>query len=346
MEQIAALLKEHIDSHPGLETVDAVKFLFQSYLGPEHLVPSEPASLTRLEEELAQCGPDFGQPLTQPLGNGLCRLNLRPSQTAGLSPATLNRLFFLTARQFRGDRAAFEGALDQVRDFCLPGWPDFPADYLRRGCPAVRHSSAYRARYRPAYRVVLARFGALVPILAAIDRELARRDQVRLAIDGPCASGKSTLARTLADIYGCPVVHMDDFFLRPHQRTPQRLEEPGGNVDYERFDAQVLSPLCRNEAVRYRPWRCRTGDLGPEIVIPPAPLAVFEGSYSLRPDLRERYHLRIWTQAPWDTRLERIAQRGPGCTDRFRQVWIPLEDRYFAACRVKECCQLVWNGDH
>ena len=346
MEQIAALLKEHIDSHPGLETVDAVKFLFQSYLGPEHLVPSEPASLTRLEEELAQCGPDFGQPLTQPLGNGLCRLNLRPSQTAGLSPATLNRLFFLTARQFRGDRAAFEGALDQVRDFCLPGWPDFPADYRRRGCPAVRHSSAYRARYRPAYRVVLARFGALVPILAAIDRELARRDQVRLAIDGPCASGKSTLARTLADIYACPVIHMDDFFLQPHQRTPQRLEEPGGNVDYERFDAQVLSPLCRNEAARYRPWRCRTGDLGPELVIPPAPLVVFEGSYSLRPDLRERYHLRIWTQAPWDIRLERIAQRGPGCTDRFRQVWIPLEDRYFAACQVKECCQLVWNGDN
>ena len=210
----------------------------------------------------------------------------------------------------------------------------------------MRHSSAYRARYRPAYRVVLARFGALVPILAAIDREMARREHVRLAIDGPCASGKSTLAKTLADIYRCPVVHMDDFFLRPHQRTPQRLEEPGGNVDYERFDAQVLSPLCRNEAARYRPWRCRTGDLGPEIVIPPAPLAVFEGSYSLRPDLRERYHLRIWTQAPWDTRLERIAQRGPGCTDRFRQVWIPLEDRYFAACRVKECCQLVWNGDN
>ena len=96
-------------------------------------------------------------------------------------------------------------------------------------------------------------------------------------------------------------------------------------MDYERFDAQVLSPLCRNEAARYRPWRCRTGDLGPEIVIPPASLAVFEGSYSLRPDLRERYHLRIWTQAPWDTRLE---------------------DRYFAACQVKECCQLVWNGDN
>ena len=66
MEQIAALLKEHVDNHPGLETVDAVKFLYQSYLGPGHLVPSEAASLARLEEELVQCGPDFGEPLTQP----------------------------------------------------------------------------------------------------------------------------------------------------------------------------------------------------------------------------------------------------------------------------------------
>lgn len=346
MEQIAALLKEHVDNHPGLETVDAVKFLYQSYLGPGHLVPSEAASLARLEEELVQCGPDFGEPLTQPLGNGLCRLNLRTSQKAGLSPVTLNRLFFLTAQQVQGDRVAFEGALNQVRDLKLPGSERFLADYRRQGCPAVGHSSAYRERYRPAYRVVLARFGALAPILAAIDREMARRDHVRLAIDGPCASGKSTLAKTLADIYRCPVVHMDDFFLQPHQRTPERLAQPGGNVDYERFDAQVLSPLYRNEAARYRPWRCRTGDLGPEITLCPTPLMVFEGSYSLRPDLRERYHLRIWTEAPWETRLERIAQRGPGCTARFQQVWIPLEDRYFAACQVKECCQLVWNGDN
>lgn len=86
MEQIAALLKEHVDNHPGLETVDAVKFLYQSYLGPGHLVPSESASLARLTEELKQCGPDFGEFLTQPLGNGLCRLNLRPSPESGPLP--------------------------------------------------------------------------------------------------------------------------------------------------------------------------------------------------------------------------------------------------------------------
>jgi hypothetical protein len=29
--------------------------------------------------------------------------------------------------------------------------------------------------------------------------------------------------------------HTDDFFLQPHQRTRERLESVGGNIDYERF---------------------------------------------------------------------------------------------------------------
>ena len=34
-----------------------------------------------------------------------------------------------------------------------------------------------------------------------------------IAIDGRCASGKTTLARELAERLGAGVIHMDDFFL-------------------------------------------------------------------------------------------------------------------------------------
>ena len=42
---------------------------------------------------------------------------------------------------------------------------------------------------------------------------LSQQDQVIIAIDGKCTSGKTTLASKLAEIYDCNVFHMDDFFL-------------------------------------------------------------------------------------------------------------------------------------
>ena len=185
----------------------------------------------------------------------------------------------------------------------------------------------------------------LLPLLAAIDRLTAQGKPVRVALDGPCASGKSTLGAALAQLYACPLLHMDDFFLRPEQRTPERLAEPGGNVDYERFFQQVLLPLCQGREARFRPWQCRVGDFGLPVTSLPTPLTVVEGSYSLHPGLREHYQLRVWVEAPWPVRLERLEQRGgPGCVQRFLERWIPLEDRYFAACKVKECCQIQYTG--
>lgn len=170
---------------------------------------------------------------------------------------------------------------------------------------------------------------------------LSVHSQIRVAIDGPCASGKSTLGQSLARTFSCPLIHMDDFFLRPDQRTPTRLAEPGGNVDYERFDREVLSPLCAGGTARYRPWRCHSETFGPEITVAPCPLVIIEGSYSLRRELRDRYHLRIWLEAPWEVRRNRLLERGgPGCLARFEQLWIPLENRYFSVCKVPECCHI------
>ena len=62
------------------------------------------------------------------------------------------------------------------------------------------------------------------------------------AIDGRCASGKTTAAELLQKQFGWTVVHADDFFLRPEQRTPERYAEPGGNLDRERLREEVLLP--------------------------------------------------------------------------------------------------------
>jgi len=98
---------------------------------------------------------------------------------------------------------------------------------------------------------------------------LKKQDSIIVAIDGSCTAGKSTLALALAGEYDCNLIHMDDFFLRPEQRTPERLAETGGNVDYERFLSEVLIPLKAGEAFSYRPYDCSTGSLKQEVAVMP-----------------------------------------------------------------------------
>ena len=56
-----------------------------------------------------------------------------------------------------------------------------------------------------------------------------------VAIDGRCGSGKTTVAGVLGKRLDAVVFHMDDFYLQKHQRIEERYNEPGGNVDRERW---------------------------------------------------------------------------------------------------------------
>lgn len=347
MDTLAQLLQEHFDNYPNMEIQDAVKFLYQSHMGPGHLIADESAAMTRLNAEWDST-PDI--PRSRPyesIGNGLCRFYISCCKGIGLSPKTLHSLFCLTANTWVSDPASLENSLELL--YALP----FPKEEIDRyltqyradGYPMVSHSDRYRQLYSPAYRIVRQEYAKLLPILCSVDALMAETDCVRLAIDGPCASGKSTLGRLLAQIYHCPLFSMDDFFLRPEQRTRNRLTEPGGNVDYERFDREVLSPLCKQEPVIYRRWDCHLQEFAPARKIEPAPLVIVEGSYALRPDFRDRYHLRIWAEAPWEIRRQRLLNRdGPEMMKHFQSLWIPMEDRYFSTCQVKECCHFVWDG--
>lgn len=342
------LLRAHFDAHPRMEIRDALKFLHQRHMGPGHLIRDEAAVRRRLEDEWHGVEADPAAPLAETLGNGLCRLDLAACKGRGLSPETVFRLFLLTARKVKPDRAGLEKDLDLVYGLPFPEAEVRAAleRYRAAGCPMLSHSGTYRAAYAPAYRVVLQRYVSWLPLLSAAEGLRAERPPALIAVDGPCASGKTTLGADLAEILGCPVVHMDDFFLRPEQRTPARLDTPGGNIDWERFRAEVLLPLKGEGRAVYRPWDCHTGSFSPEHVeIGPAPLVVVEGSYALHPELRELYDLRVWLEAPWEVREQRLLDRGGSDgLERFRSVWIPLEDRYFAACGVRECCWLALSG--
>ena len=158
-------------------------------------------------------------------------------------------------------------------------------------------------------------------------------------------SGKTTLAALLGRIYDCQTFHMDDFFLRPEQRTAARLAEPGGNVDRERFFHEVLLPLSQGRPVSYRRYDCHTQLLGDAAVCPPKSLNLIEGAYSMHPLLADHYDLSVFLSIPPDLQRQRILQRnGPELAEQFFSTWMPLEQVYFDAMEIPEHCSLVLDA--
>ena len=171
----------------------------------------------------------------------------------------------------------------------------------------------------------------LESVIKQIDDLLTQKDTVIVAIDGKCTSGKTTLASKLAELYDCNVFHIDDFFLRPEQRTPERFAEVGGNVDYERFLEEVLLPLKSSKTFSYRPFDCSTFTLSDPVIVTPKRLNIIEGTYSHHPYFGNPYDLKILLTIDEETQRRRILDRPVFLHKRFFEEWIPMENRYFAA---------------
>lgn len=179
-------------------------------------------------------------------------------------------------------------------------------------------------------------------ILRKIDELLAQNRQILVAIDGSCAAGKTTLAGKLSEIYDCNVFHMDDFFLRPEQRTEARFSESGGNVDYERFLDEVLIPLKSEQAFSYRPFDCKTFTLAAPVAVEPKMLNIIEGSYSFHPNFGDPYDLRIFLTITPELRRQRILERPPFLHQRFFEQWIPMEQQYFDTFGIESKADLIF----
>ena len=187
---------------------------------------------------------------------------------------------------------------------------------------------------------------------------LERRNRLVIALDGCCASGKTTLARRLAQQLPADVIPMDDFFLPPFLRTPARLAQPGGNVHYERFYEQVIAPLLsfREKSLRenepaskgwpvlsWDRFDCSSMDFLTEPRITAGrPLLIIEGAYCMRPEFRPVYDLAFCLTVSPEVQRQRILTRnGSDRYPAFRDKWIPMENRYLDFYRIREICEPI-----
>lgn len=349
MNELTQILTAHTEKYPRMLPQDAVKLIYQNEFGGGHLITDTESSLTRLRAEYAGVEHDPDMPLLENIGGGMVRVMLAALDTEKYPLEALNGGFARSAELHTGSLGGFLQKLDVLKDlthqgrlsFSPEGLDAYLAGYMAAGCPPVSHSQPYYGAYHPAYRVLHRSCLPAVPVIqhAICQCPTPKSRPLLVAIDGRCASGKTTLAAALQKNGGCEVVHMDDFFLRPEQRTKARYETPGENVDHERFLAEVLLPLYRGESAIYRPFDCLTQQLTDPVRLEPAPVVVAEGVYSCHPRLWPYYDLRIFLTIAPGKQMQRIINReGPIDAEVFRTKWIPLEEQYFSMYQPEHKC--------
>lgn len=171
---------------------------------------------------------------------------------------------------------------------------------------------------------------------------LKTQARVLIAIDGNSCAGKTTAAEALGNRLQANVFHMDDYFLQPDMRTPERLAQPGGNVDAERFLDDVLLPAAKGETACVVKYDCHLDRLLRPVEIPPRAVSIIEGAYSLHPLLAPYYDVRLFYRVAPALQTDRIrARNGEEMLEMFVKRWIPLENRYFDSLDIERSCDFV-----
>ncbi len=340
------LLIKHYQRYPDLQIQDILKYIYQSAFGCEHLITDLNSAIDYINGESKDC--DFNcENLIERLDGEYSRVPLSFLKS-GLTAETFGKLFFKSAKNEPDGLSKLEEKIQVATKLVQENKLPFSSDefekaikqWRNRGFSAIHHSDKFHKNYNPMYRVISNRYIPFLPLFSKIDR-LLKEKKVVVAIDGGSASGKTTLSKMFEELYDCTVFHIDDFFLRPEQRTPERYEEIGGNIDRERFLKEILIPLSENKTINYRKFDCSTMTITPAVKIVPKKLIIIEGVYSMHTHFSKYYDYSVFLDVPTQLQKKRIEKRNfPQLAKRFFNEWIPLEEIYFEKMQVKKRCDI------
>jgi uridine kinase len=207
--------------------------------------------------------------------------------------------------------------------------------------------------------------GELLDQLAGAIESVTTPHPLRVAVDGPPAAGKTTLADELALLLrsrGREVIRASsESFHLPRARRYRRGEfSPEANYhdsfDYDALRRVLLDPLGPDGDRRYQR---AVYELDTDTALsPPATTAaadavlLLDGVFLLRPELAGRWDLSIFVSAAFEQALDRarirdLARLGSTAEveRRFRTRYIPAQKLYFAVARPADHADIIVHND-
>jgi uridine kinase len=205
----------------------------------------------------------------------------------------------------------------------------------------------------------------LLSRLAEVVGPVTLAHPTRVAVDGPPAAGKTTLADELAVVLraqGREVIRASiEGFLLPRAQRYRRGEYSAqacyhDSFDYDALHRALLDPLGPGGDLRFQTavydHAADTAGSPPVVTASANAVLLFDGVFLLRPELIDRWDVRIFVSATFEEALVRAQPRDEAqfgspteVERRHRDRYRPAQQLYFDTARPTACADVIVYND-
>ena len=140
-----------------------------------------------------------------------------------------------------------------------------------------------------------------------LDALLARHPRPLVAIAGPVAGGKTTLAAAIAEAHDAEALSTDEY-LPDYAIVPRMERDEPRHADLARL-AEDVSSLKAGRDTSVPVWSFFENRRVSERVMRPGRVVVVEGLFALHPDLADLIDLGVFVDGPVEDRRDRFVAR-------------------------------------
>ncbi len=311
-----SFIKYHLKKYPQMSTQDIVKLLYQNHFGPGHFIKNKELVIDYYNKELQSTNINNNDNLYEHIGNDFLRLNIFPYNNIYKDNNIIN--YFYESSLFDFNNLELKNSfINILKEIPNDGFLD-SYEYSN-----VHHTKKYNEVYMPHYRVINTKYLTIDMKVKQLQNYIdSFKDFTIFALEGKCASGKTTISNNLKNH---TIIDVDDFFLKQDKKTHERLNEVGGNIDYDLY-LECIKKIRPNKTITYTIFDCMTQSYK-EKTIKIQNNVLLVGVYSYHPIVRQYIDKLCYLIVNEQEQYERLKTRT--MFNRFINEWVPLENKYY-----------------